>query len=33
MSKGNLASMTMEHAGESANVRDFAYEHQLKVNA
>ena len=30
---GNLVSMTIEHAGENANIRDFAFEHQPKVNA
>ena len=30
---GNLVSMTIEHARESANIRDFAFEHQPKVNA
>ena len=29
---GNLVSMTIEHAGERANIRDFAFEHQPKVN-
>ena len=30
---GNLVSMTIEQAGESINIRDFAFEHQPKVNA
>ena len=30
---GNLVSMTIEHAEESANIRDFAFEHQPRVNA
>ena len=30
---GNLVSMTIEHAEEKANIRDFAFERQPKVNA
>ncbi len=30
---GNLVSMTIEHADEKANIRDFAFERQPKVNA
>ena len=30
---GNLVSMTIEHAEECANIRDFAFEHQPRVNA
>ncbi len=29
---GNLVSMTIEHADEKANIRDFAFERQPKVN-
>ena len=29
---GNLVSMTIEPAGELANIRDFAFEHHPKVN-
>ena len=30
---GNLVSMTVEHAEEKANILDFAFERQPKVNA
>ena len=30
---GNLVSMTIEHAEEKANIRDFAFQRQPKVNA
>jgi uncharacterized protein YuzE len=30
---GNLVSMTVEHAGEKANIQDFAFERQTKVSA
>ncbi len=30
---GNLVSMTIEHAEEKTNIRDFAFERQPKVNA
>lgn len=30
---GNLVSMTIEHAEANANIRDFAFERQPKVNA
>ena len=30
---GNLVSMTIEDAEEKANIRDFAFERQPKVNA
>ncbi len=30
---GNLVSMTIEHAEEKANIRDFAFKRQPKVNA
>lgn len=30
---GNLVSMTVEHAGENANIQDFAFERQSKVSA
>lgn len=30
---GNLVSMTIEHAEEKANILDFAFERQPKVNA
>lgn len=32
-SEGNLVSMTVEHAGEKANIQDFAFERQAKVSA
>lgn len=30
---GNLVSMTIEHAEEKANIRDFAFERRPKVSA
>ena len=30
---GNLVSMTIEHAEEKANIRDFTFERQPRVNA
>lgn len=30
---GNLVSMTIEHAEEKANIRDFAFERRSKVPA
>jgi len=30
---GNLVSMTIEHAGEKANIQDFAFERLPKVSA
>ena len=30
---GNLVSMTIEHADEKANIRDFAFERRPKVSA
>jgi len=32
-SAGNLVSMTVEHAGEKANIQDFAFERQTTVIA
>ena len=31
-SDGNLVSMTIEHAGEKANIRNFAFENMIKEN-
>jgi uncharacterized protein YuzE len=31
--EGNLVSMTIEHAGEKANIRDFAFQHMAKESA
>ena len=30
---GNLVSMTVEHAGENANISDFAFERRKPVSA